>query len=100
MDSHAQLEIREYATAIGQEIVRPLFPLVWEAFVDYRLEAMYLTRLDRGVIQRLVERPARRAHEKQSCWRCGSGWQNKPAIANGTEELPRASWKCSVCWSA
>jgi len=58
MDSHAQLEIRQYATVIGEQIVRPLFPLVWEAFVDYRLEAMYLTRLDRGVIGRLLERLA------------------------------------------
>ena len=58
MDSHAQLEIREYATAIGHEIVQPLFPLVWEAFVDYRLEAMYLTRLDRELIARLAQRLA------------------------------------------
>lgn len=58
MDSHAQLEIRQYATVIGEQIVRPLFPLVWEAFVDYRLEAMYFTRLDRGVIERLLERLA------------------------------------------
>src|SRR4029079_18437358 len=36
MDSHAQLEIRQYATTIGERIVQPLFPLVWEAFVDYR----------------------------------------------------------------
>ena len=54
MDSHAQLEIRRYAQTIGHEIVRPLFPLVWEAFLDYRVEAMRLTRLDRDVIGRLV----------------------------------------------
>ncbi len=54
MDAHAQLEIRRYATTIGEEIVRPLFPLVWEAFVDYRLEALRLTRLDREVIRRLA----------------------------------------------
>jgi thymidylate synthase (FAD) len=54
MDDHAQWEIRSYATAIGEQIVRPLFPLVWEAFVDYRLTSMFLTRLDQGVIQRLV----------------------------------------------
>ena len=58
MDSHAQFEIRQYALALGEQIVRPLFPLVWEAFVDYRLEAMFLTRLDRGVIQRLMQRIA------------------------------------------
>ena len=55
MDSHAQLEIREYATAIGHEIVRPMFPLVWEAFVDYRMESMMLTRLDIETISRLVQ---------------------------------------------
>jgi thymidylate synthase (FAD) len=54
MDSHAQLEIRRYAETIGREIVQPLFPLVWEAFVDYRLEALRLTRLDQEVIRRLV----------------------------------------------
>jgi thymidylate synthase (FAD) len=54
MDVHAQCEIRQYAQTIGSEIVRPLFPMVWEAFVDYRLEALQLTRLDRGVIERLA----------------------------------------------
>ena len=54
MDAHAQLEIRHYATTIGEQIVRPLFPLVWEAFVDYRLEATRLTRLDCEVIRRLA----------------------------------------------
>jgi thymidylate synthase (FAD) len=54
MDAHAQLEIRRYSETIGHEIVKPLFPLVWEAFLDYRVEAMRLTKLDRGVIARLV----------------------------------------------
>ena len=61
MDSHAQLEIRRYAETIGQQIVAPLFPLVWEAFLDYRVEAMRLTRLDRETIQRLVSQSAGRA---------------------------------------
>ncbi|MCR4413739.1 MAG: FAD-dependent thymidylate synthase, partial [Thermoguttaceae bacterium] len=55
MDEHAQWEIRQYATTIGREIVRPLFPLVWEAFEDYRLAAIHLSRLDREVIRRLAE---------------------------------------------
>lgn len=54
MDSHAQLEIRNYATTIGEQIVAPLFPIVWEAFLDYRMQSMSLTRLDREVIQRLT----------------------------------------------
>ncbi len=58
MDSHAQFEIREYARTVGEQIVAPLFPLAWEAFVDYRVEATHLTRLDREVIRRLSERVA------------------------------------------
>ncbi len=54
MDSHAQLEIREYATAIGTQIIKPLFPVVWEAFEDYRMGSMFLTRLDVGVISRMT----------------------------------------------
>ena len=53
MDSHAQLEIRQYATTLGEQIVAPLFPIVWEAFLDYRMQSTFLTRLDSGVIQRL-----------------------------------------------
>ncbi|WP_166828658.1 FAD-dependent thymidylate synthase [Thalassoroseus pseudoceratinae] len=54
MDSHAQLEIREYATTIGEKIVKPLFPVVWEAFEDYRLGGQFLTRLDQEVIAKLM----------------------------------------------
>ena len=58
MDSHAQWEIRQYATALGEGIVRPLFPLVWEAFVDFRQEGMFLSRQDRDVVRRLLARLA------------------------------------------
>jgi thymidylate synthase (FAD) len=56
MDAHAQLEIRRYAETIGHEIVARLFPLCWEAFLDYRVEAVRLTRLDQGVIRRIAGR--------------------------------------------
>ena len=55
MDDHAQWEICEYARTIAENIVRPLFPLVWEAFADYRLGGMFLSRLDREVIGRLIQ---------------------------------------------
>lgn len=54
MDSHAQQEIRDYSTTIGREIVKPLFPLIWEAFEDYRMGGLFLTRLDHEVIARLM----------------------------------------------
>lgn len=58
MDHHAQLEIRNYATTIGEQIVKPLFPVAWEAFLDYRMQSMSLTRLDIEVIQRLTSQAA------------------------------------------
>lgn len=64
MEPNAQFEIVRYATTIGEQIVKPLFPLCWEAFLDYRLEAMTLTRLDQGVACRLARQgtiPADRA---------------------------------------
>lgn len=42
MDSHAQQEIREYANVIGN-IVASLFPVTWQAFLDYRLNAVTLS---------------------------------------------------------
>jgi thymidylate synthase (FAD) len=50
MDSHAQFEIRQYANTIG-EIVSKWCPLAWEAFEDYRLEGMFLTRFEVEAIQ-------------------------------------------------
>jgi len=55
MEGHAQLEIREYAAIIGEEIIRPMFPLTWEAFLDYHLNSMTLSALDQGVIQRIAQ---------------------------------------------
>ena len=40
MDSHAQLEIRSYANIIGNEIVSRLWPISWNAFVDYELNSI------------------------------------------------------------
>jgi thymidylate synthase (FAD) len=54
----AQREIRDFAMTIGDEIVSKMFPLAWEAFVDYRLEAAILSRLDIGVVQRIMEKQA------------------------------------------
>jgi len=64
MDPHAQWEIAEYAKVIGREIVAPLFPLTWEAFLDYRIEGMMLTRLDCEVIARLASRGRLPAEER------------------------------------
>jgi thymidylate synthase (FAD) len=54
MDQHAQQEIRTYAEIIGREIVTRWTPLVWEAFEDYRLHAVHLSRLERQVMSAIV----------------------------------------------
>lgn len=45
MDAHAQREIRDYANAIFA-LTREVAPVACEAFVDYRLGAVQLTRLE------------------------------------------------------
>lgn len=45
MDSHAQQEIQDYANAMFA-LIQPIVPLTMEAFRDYRLESMQLTRLE------------------------------------------------------
>ena len=55
MDPHAQKEICDYATTIGEKIVQPLFPLVWEAFVEYRMQSMNLTSLDIEVVKEMLK---------------------------------------------
>jgi thymidylate synthase (FAD) len=53
MAENAQYEIRQYAKTIGQEVVRRWCPLSWEAFRDYRLEALALSRLEIQIIEAL-----------------------------------------------
>ena len=55
MDLHAQTEIRSYANIIGNEIVDRWCPIAWEAFVDYRLNSLFLTRLDKEIIEQISQ---------------------------------------------
>jgi thymidylate synthase (FAD) len=78
MDSLAQQEIRDYANAIGREIVRPLFPLVWEAFEDYRLHALDLSRLEQEVIAKLATTGKLPADEEAFLAAGDPSWRNLP----------------------
>jgi len=51
MDTHAQQEIRDYACAIGEQIVARWCPIAWEAFLDYQVHSTGLTRLEREVVR-------------------------------------------------
>lgn len=52
-DSHAQYEIRVYADAIA-ELIKEKVPIAWEAFEDYYLEGMYLSKQDQEALVRLL----------------------------------------------
>jgi thymidylate synthase (FAD) len=54
MDEHAQLEVRMYATIIGEEIVKRWCPVTWEAFEDYRLKQLELSDIDIRIIDALA----------------------------------------------
>lgn len=45
MDAHAQQEIQDYAQAMFA-LIQPIVPVAAEAFVDYRLESVTLSRLE------------------------------------------------------
>jgi thymidylate synthase (FAD) len=70
MDSHAQTEIRQYATVIGEEIVARWVPFVWEAFRDYRLNAMRLSGPETELIRLLIVQNRTAAKE----WLVERGW--------------------------
>ena len=52
-DSHAQFEIQEYARAI-LSIVKAWVPITYEAFVDYRQEAMLFSRAELALLKCLL----------------------------------------------
>lgn len=48
-DSHAQKEIVEYANAII-ELIKDIVPITFEAFEDYRLNSMNLSRMEKDLL--------------------------------------------------
>ena len=55
LDPHAQWECRVYAEAIAK-IVEDWCPILWEAFVDYRLEAVTFSREEVKFIRERIKR--------------------------------------------
>ncbi len=55
MDAHAQKEIREYATIIGEEIVKKVTPIAYEAFKDYRINAISFSNLEIEAISSIIK---------------------------------------------
>ncbi|MDR0968524.1 MAG: FAD-dependent thymidylate synthase [Holosporaceae bacterium] len=53
-DSHAQYEIREYAKVI-LDIVKRWTPIVYDAFVNYRKDAVVLSKTRAGLLKRMLK---------------------------------------------
>ncbi len=45
LDAHSQQEIRDYAEAMFA-LIQPIVPVACEAFEDYRLHSLHLSRLE------------------------------------------------------
>jgi thymidylate synthase (FAD) len=58
MDEHAQSEIRQYASTIGQEIVSKWCPITWEAFLDYKKNSVTLSSQEIEIIRLVVSNDA------------------------------------------
>tara|TARA_B110000196_G_C21088524_1_gene636306 strand:- start:716 stop:1432 length:717 start_codon:yes stop_codon:yes gene_type:complete len=53
MDAHAQWEIQEFAKAM-YGLVKPLYPSICEAYEDYKLYAVRLSRMEVGLTKAIV----------------------------------------------
>jgi len=54
-DSHAQQEIQDFANAM-YELARPLFPIACEAWEDYQLNGMYLSRQEVEMLRVMTDK--------------------------------------------
>lgn len=76
MEEHAQLEIRLYAETIGNEIVGRWCPMAWEAFKDYRVDAVSFSKDEQallGILFREGAAAAVRKAESLEWLSCGDG---------------------------
>ena len=54
MESHAQLEIREYANTIGEQIVKEWCPETWKAFKLYTVDSMSLSNGESSILPIII----------------------------------------------
>jgi thymidylate synthase (FAD) len=72
LDSHAQWEIQQYGKAMAK-IVEAICPVAWEAFCDYRLNAIRLSGVECEAIGHLLDQ----FHAGQPCTLQGSSVRMK-----------------------
>jgi thymidylate synthase (FAD) len=100
MDSHAQKEIRDYATVIGEEIVAKWVPLTWEAFLDYRFNATGLSRIESDLLAAIgggdQDAALRIAIEAGWLVEGKGGWKKQREREEFTDKLNQ--WNLAVPW--
>lgn len=93
MDAHAQYEIRQYANVIGYQIVSKWVPLTWEAFMDYRLNAMSLSETEVGFLSLICSKEHEELLElmQEKGWlkRQGKDWKANREAAEFAVKLER-----------
>ncbi len=92
MDSHAQKEIRDYANIIGNEIVSRWVPFTWEAFQDYRMDSLSLTRLDTEIVTALSKGSPDEARTLAESY----GWLKKRKDGNLVNNRERAELEAKL----
>ena len=73
MHAHAQFEIRQYATVIGEQIVRRWCPWTWNAFLRYRLSVTCLSRTETEILRAINSGKTERAISLAA----DAGWCNR-----------------------
>jgi len=83
---HAQLEIRSYATIIAEEIVSKWVPVVWNAFKDYKLNAISFTGREKKILSdQIYERKIHRAIKYN--WLPEDIFKNKKLYKSGKKKF-------------
>ena len=83
MELNAQLEIRQYAEVICNEIVKRWCPVTWQAFWDYRMNSMAFSGLEIKIITAML----RGENQKVMDYAKEFGWLKQDNSKTSSREL-------------
>lgn len=87
LDQHAQYEIRVYAQAMAK-IIKDAFPLTWEAFEDYKLDSLRITKPEKEIIVKLLKKKKIKFTEEEIIKTAESlGLTNKREITEAKDKI-------------
>jgi len=92
MDSRSQWEIRQYARTIADEIVAKWVPVTWEAFRDYRFEAVTFSAQERELLSLLFAGNADAVRNRMS----GLGWLKDDKLSREGREFEEKLEKIGI----